>query len=196
MCHVACASEQMKGCLDLRHVVIAMGSIDFICTLIFSVNVFSYHDDVGGRIWCIVMLIVNVCLVFGAIYNKYICVALWQTIMMMNIVFLIMLCPIIPMMIVGICLGDHAIEHCYQNQQSSTMENFQNDGSKWGNSSAWIFQYKEGIHLNCDEAHIFFNGLKYLMVGFMAVIVMLPTYYITCWIVVNRFRNKCLLAQS
>ena len=82
------------------------------------------------------------------------------------------------MMVVAICLGNKAIVECFENDhvKKKVIE--------------WTFKTSNDIHLDCSQANEFFLGLKGIMYIFMAIITILPMYYIFAWITVNRLRCK------
>ena len=165
---------------DQRRHIMLIGSVDFVCTTAFGISTPFVYQEVLGILWCMIMFSADLCLIYGAIYMSYKCVVVWLAIMAVNIIFLIMLLPIIPMMIIAICLGNNAIEDCYKRKTEIKHAEL-----------VWLFRNHEGVNLTCNEANEFFKGLKGIMCAFMVIIAILPLYYILAWTLVNQFRNKC-----
>ena len=179
MCEPSVMNRIHKS-FPLKRVAIVIASVDFICTLIFGICTPFIYKDTLGISWCIVILCSDVCLLYGVKYTNYKCVVVWLTLFAINITFLLLLLPIIPMMIIAIYLGDKAIEKCYSNEHG--IEN--ND-----TITEWMFQSVQGTQLDCNQAKDFFLGLKGIMYVIMTMLVLIPTYYILAWIAVNKFRS-------
>ena len=169
----------VKKTFDPKRATVVIGSVDFICTLLFGISLPFIYQDIYGIIWCITILTADLCLLYGVKHTNYKYVVIWLIIFTLNITFLLLLLPIIPMMIVAIYLGDKAIEKCYKNEGYG------------GYPTEWLFQTEDGIHLDCDQAKDFFRGLKGIMYIFMTIILILPVYYVFAWIKVNQFRIRC-----
>ena len=165
----------------LKRVVLVIAAVDFIFTIIFGIFTPFIYKDTLGIIWCIIILCSDLCLLYGVKTTNYKYVVVWLTLFSINIIFLLLLLPIIPMMIIAICLGDQAIEKCYRNEQ---------DGENNDNITEWMFQSVQGNKLDCNQAKDFFLGLKGIMYIIMTILVLIPTYYILAWIAVNKYRNK------
>ena len=163
---------------SLKQCAIFIGSVDFVCTLVFGSFTPFVYQDTCGIIWCLVILSADISLVYGAncANNKFI--VIWLTIYLFNIIFLLILLAIIPMMVIAIYLGNRAIANCFQNEHTKKKD------------IEWTFQTFDGFHLDCRQASDFFLGLKGIMYIFMTVITILPMYYIFAWFTVNKLRYK------
>ena len=161
---------------NLKQCAIFIGSVDFVCTLMFGTFTPFVYQDTCGIIWCLVILSADISLVYGAKYanNKFI--VIWLTIYLFNIIFLLLLLAIIPMMAIAIYLGNKAIANCFQNEHIKKKD------------IEWTFQTFDEIHLDCSQASDFFLGLKGIMYIFMTIITILPMYYILAWLTVNKLR--------
>ena len=165
---------------NLQRGVIAIAVIDFAFTLGFGSSTPFVHHEAWGTLWCILILVADVCLVYGAKCSRNAYVVIWQVVFSLNILFLLLLLPLIPMMILAIYLGDKAINNCYKSNSVDLIES----------NSEWIFQSGEGFHLDCDQAKDFFRGVKAIFYLVMIILVILPSYYIFAWVTVNKFRTK------
>ena len=170
----------IQDSFNLQRRVIAIAVIDFAFTLGFGSSTPFVHHEAWGTLWCILILVADLCLVYGAKCSRNAYVVIWQVVFSLNILFLLLLLPLIPMMILAISLGDKAINNCYKNNSDNVIEI----------SSEWIFQSGEGFHLDCDQAKDFFRGVKAIFYIVMIILVILPSYYIFAWLTVNKFRTK------
>ena len=164
----------------LQRRVIAIAVMDFAFTLGFGSSTPFVQHEAWGTLWCILILVADLCLVYGAKCSRYAYVVIWQAVFSLNILFLLLLLPLIPMMILAIYLGDKAINSCYKSISEDVI----------AINSEWIFQSREGFHLDCDQAKDFFHGVKTIFYMVMIILVILPSYYLFAWLTVNKFRTK------
>ena len=170
----------IQDTFNLQRRVIAIAVIDFAFTLGFGISTPFVHHEAWGTLWCILILAADLCLVYGAKCSRYAYLVIWQVVFALNILFLLLLLPLIPMMILAIYLGDKTINNCYKSSSDDVLEI----------NSEWIFQSGEGFHLDCDQAKDFFRGVKAIFYILMIFLVMIPSYYLFAWLTVNKFRTR------
>ena len=138
----------IQDTFNLQRRVIAIAVIDFAFTLGFGSSTPFVHHEAWGTLWCILILAADLCLVYGAKCSRYAYLVIWQVVFALNILFLLLLLPLIPMMILAIYLGDKAINNCYKSSSDDVLEDVKSETSLTHKSCNESTTHTRTIHIN------------------------------------------------